>query len=104
PLAARGLKENHVISFARSSDDQAVIVATGRFFTRLGDAKQLPLGSKVWGDTVLVLSQNLAPGLYRDVLTGQQLRSENNGGEIELPLARVFAHLPLALLERVEEG
>src|SRR5262249_10518602 len=103
PLNARGQKENHVISFARISGDQTVVVATGRFFTRLGDTKQLPLGSDVWGDTAVTLEHELTPVWYRDILTGQQVRAEHNGSGIELPLAQVFAHLPLALLEQVKE-
>ncbi len=106
PLAARGQKENHVIAFARASANQpavAAVVLTGRFFTRLGDLNQPPTGSEVWGDTVVALNYVSAAGLYRDVFTGQRIRAERSGDGVELPLAQVFTHLPLALLERVKD-
>ncbi len=103
PLAARGQKENHVIAFARASANETAVVLTGRFFTRLAGPNQLPAGSDVWGDTVVALNYVSAAGLYRDVFTGQRIRAERGGDGVELPLAQVFAHLPLALLERVKE-
>lgn len=103
PLAARGQKGNHVIAFARSLKEQAAVVVSGRFFTRLGDAAHPPTGSAVWGDSTVALDHESAAGWYRDVFTGQRIRAERNGAGFGLPLARVFAHLPVALLERVKE-
>jgi (1->4)-alpha-D-glucan 1-alpha-D-glucosylmutase len=103
PLAASGRKESHIIAFARASANQTAIVVTGRFFTRLGDLNQPPTGSEVWGDSAVALNYVSAAGLYRDVFTGQLIRAERIGGGVELPLAQVFAHIPLALLERMEE-
>jgi (1->4)-alpha-D-glucan 1-alpha-D-glucosylmutase len=103
PLAASGQKESHVIAFARASANQTAVVVTGRFFTRLGDLNQPPMGSEVWGDSAVALNYDSAAGLYRDVFTGRLIRAERIGDGVELPLAQVFAHLPLALLERVEE-
>jgi (1->4)-alpha-D-glucan 1-alpha-D-glucosylmutase len=103
PLAARGQKENHVIAFARASGDRAAVIVTGRFFTRLGDVNQMPVGSAVWSDTSLALDHESAAGWYRDVFTGQRIRANHNAGGVELPLAQVFAHLPVALLERLKK-
>ncbi len=103
PLAARGRKESHVIAFARVLREQTVVAVTGRFFTRLGDLNQPPTGTGVWGDTAVALNYVSASGLYQDVFTGQRIRAERGGAGVELPLAQVFAHLPVALLERVEE-
>jgi (1->4)-alpha-D-glucan 1-alpha-D-glucosylmutase len=103
PLAARGQKENHVIAFARVLREQVAVVVTGRFFTRLGDLNQPPTGADVWGDSAVALNYVSAAGLYRDLFTGRLIRAERSGAEVELPLAEVFAHLPAALLERVEE-
>jgi (1->4)-alpha-D-glucan 1-alpha-D-glucosylmutase len=103
PLAARGQKESHVIAFARVLREQAAVVVTGRFFTRLGDLNQPPTGSGVWGDSTLALNHTSAAELYRDVFTGRLIRAEHGGAGVELPLAQVFAHLPVALLERVKE-
>ncbi len=100
PLTARGQKADHVIAFARASANQTVVVVTGRFFTRLGDPNQPPTGGGVWGDTAVALNYESGAGWYRDVFTGQRIRAERAGGGVELPLAQVFAHLPVALLER----
>ena len=102
PLAASGQKESQVIAFARASADQTAVVVTGRFFTRLGDLDQPPTGSEVWGDSAVALNYESAAGLYRDVFTGRLIRAERIGDGVELPLAQVFAHLPLALLERMK--
>ncbi len=102
-LAARGQKENHVIAFARALANQTAVVVTGRFFTRLGDVDQSPTGSDVWGDSAVTLNYTPAAGWYRDVFTGHRIRAEHNGVGVELSLAKVFAHLPVALLERGKE-
>jgi (1->4)-alpha-D-glucan 1-alpha-D-glucosylmutase len=98
PLTARGQKEGHIVAFARAAANQTVVVVTGRFFTRLGDLSQPPTGSVVWGESVVEMDHASAAGTYRDVFTGRLIRAE-----AELPLAQVFAHLPVALLERVKE-
>jgi (1->4)-alpha-D-glucan 1-alpha-D-glucosylmutase len=99
PLAARGQKENHVIAFARASANQTAVVVTGRFFTGLGNLSLPPAGSDIWSDSVVALNHTSA-GLYRDVFTGRMIRAERGGAGVELPLAQVFAHLPVALLEQ----
>jgi (1->4)-alpha-D-glucan 1-alpha-D-glucosylmutase len=101
PLNARGAKENHVIAFARALGDQVAVVMVGRFFTRLGDASQSPTGGDIWGDTAVALNATYA-GLYRDIFTGGRIYIESGRARVELPLARVFAHLPVALLTRVK--
>ncbi|MGH9768276.1 MAG: malto-oligosyltrehalose synthase [Blastocatellia bacterium] len=103
PLAARGPKESHVVAFARVLREQVAVVVTGRFFTRLGDLNQPPAGADVWGDSTVALNYVSADGLYREVFTGQRIRVVRANAGVELPLAQVFAHLPLALLERVKE-
>lgn len=98
PLATSGALQDHVIAFARSLGDQKVIVATGRFFTRLLTSG-LPVG-QVWEGNTLELSDEFA-GCYRNVLTGQQSCAEKHGDSYVLPMADSFAHLPIALLERI---
>jgi (1->4)-alpha-D-glucan 1-alpha-D-glucosylmutase len=58
-LAARGRNESHVIAFARVLREQAAVVVTGRFFTRLGDLNQPPTGNGVWGDSVVALLERV---------------------------------------------
>jgi hypothetical protein len=75
---------------------------TGRFFTRLGDLSRPPTGSEVWGESVVQLNHE-SDGLYRDVFTGRLIRARRGDAGVELSLAQVFTHLPVALLKRVRK-
>jgi hypothetical protein len=69
----------------------------GRFFTRLGQRAELPVGES-WGQTVLKVPEQLAQGEFRDVLTNRVLRASSDGGP-RLDMEQVFALLPVALIE-----
>jgi (1->4)-alpha-D-glucan 1-alpha-D-glucosylmutase len=102
PLQPAGDRERHVVSFARRIGSKTAIVIATRFFIRL--APGLPIGGEVWGDTAILMNDELA-GRYRDVFTGRivRARARPDGHEDghELPLGEALAHLPVALLERV---
>jgi (1->4)-alpha-D-glucan 1-alpha-D-glucosylmutase len=102
PLRAAGARQNHAIAFARALDGRTAIAVAGRFFVALGAEKRPPVGEEAWGDSVLQLSRDSAAGAFRDVFTGRILEVEKRNGKPTLPLAGVFAHLPVALLEGVE--
>jgi (1->4)-alpha-D-glucan 1-alpha-D-glucosylmutase len=97
PLSAGGRRRRHVVAFARTGAGEAVVAAAARFFVRL---PAQPVGSRAWGDSALRLADDRASA-YRDVFTGREITASRGGGGYELPLASVFAHLPVALLERV---
>ncbi len=102
PLQAHGARARNVVAFARRRGEREVLAVVARFYTQLQTkGATLPLGAAVWGDTALSLGESPAPGRYLDVLTGREI--ETRGETPELPLAEVFAHLPVALLERVEQ-
>jgi (1->4)-alpha-D-glucan 1-alpha-D-glucosylmutase len=98
PLVARGKTAEHVFAFARGEGPEAVLAVAGRFFATLGAGD--PTGS-AWGDGRLMLpagtagAAGLAGRRFRDALTGRSLTAEGDS----LPLASVFEHLPVALLE-----
>jgi (1->4)-alpha-D-glucan 1-alpha-D-glucosylmutase len=94
PLPAEGPRADHVFTFARAADRDACIVAVPRWTTRLAPESTLPTGHAVWQDTKLPLPAPLR-GPWRNALTGET----HEVGE-ELDLGRVFAAIPLALLER----
>ena len=82
-----------------------MIAIASRFFSPLCEGGRLPIGPSVWGDTRVSLvgrwpEGKPAPSL-RDALSGQILKTETANGEPALSLSRVFAHLPVALLEAV---
>ncbi len=101
PISTTGEKEHQVIAFARMTKDETVVAVAARFFTNLGDATQLPIGEQVWGKTAILLPDELASGLYRDVITGLNVRTIEHEGKRLLPLAKAFVHLPAVLLEHI---
>jgi (1->4)-alpha-D-glucan 1-alpha-D-glucosylmutase len=96
PLVASGPREQEVVAFARRHEGRAVIAVAGRFFTRLPAP---PTGEGAWGGTALPLPPGSADA-WRDALVGHEVEAEG-GLEPRLPLAGVFRHLPVALLESV---
>ncbi|HLJ74334.1 MAG TPA: malto-oligosyltrehalose synthase, partial [Thermoanaerobaculia bacterium] len=74
----------NVCAFTRGDE---VLVAVPRFVTSLVKPSAFPLGD-VWKTENLV-----CPGRWRNVFTGDELES--------LPLAQVFAKLPVAVFERI---
>jgi (1->4)-alpha-D-glucan 1-alpha-D-glucosylmutase len=96
PLAASGSREPHVVAFARGRAGRSVLAAVGRLFTRLPDP---PTGAGAWGDGVLRVPAG-APAVWRDAIVGHEVKAAG-GVEPGLPLAEVFRHLPVALLEDV---
>lgn len=102
PLQAAGSKRVHVLAFARLHEGEALAVVVPRLVAGLlSDVKQPPLGTAVWDGTTVVVPSWRPGSQYRNVLTGEVLEVEPIDDRQVLPLARVLAHCPVALLERV---
>jgi (1->4)-alpha-D-glucan 1-alpha-D-glucosylmutase len=97
PLPVRGARGGHVVAFARIGDEGAALALGARFFTRI---PWPPVGAAAWGDAVVGV-EGTGGAAFRDALTERELRARTGAGGLELPLAEVFADLPLALLERI---
>ncbi|MBD1842349.1 malto-oligosyltrehalose synthase [Cyanobacteria bacterium FACHB-63] len=54
PLEATGKFKDHIIAFARKDAGQMVVTIAPRFFTRLIQPNQLPMG-EIWADTAIEL-------------------------------------------------
>ena len=98
PLTATGPAGEHVVAFARARGEAAIVVVVGRHLHRLSEPGRLPVG-EVWRDSRLLLSEALSRRRFRDVLSDTVLDPGARGLTPSLPLAAVFAHLPVALLE-----
>jgi (1->4)-alpha-D-glucan 1-alpha-D-glucosylmutase len=98
PLFPQGDRKRHIVAFARRHVGQQLIAVAGRFFASLASGEQLPVGPDVWGNTQLILTKRLKEGVWRDELTGQEIKTETGGGRPFLPMERVFSLLPVALL------
>jgi (1->4)-alpha-D-glucan 1-alpha-D-glucosylmutase len=101
PLRATGRLQNHAIAFARALGRRSVIAVAGRFFMELGAETRKPTGPEIWSDSALQLRRDVPRTAYRDVLSGRTVEIVEQNGRHILPLAEIFAHLPVALLESV---
>jgi (1->4)-alpha-D-glucan 1-alpha-D-glucosylmutase len=93
PVAAQGTHAEHVVAFARSFERDTIVVAAGRLFSSLGPATGALPVAEAWGDTAL-------DGAF--IMHGAAMTNMLSGDSFEagpaLPLARLFADFPGALL------
>jgi (1->4)-alpha-D-glucan 1-alpha-D-glucosylmutase len=102
PLESGGAKKQQVCAFARLHEEQAVMTVVPRLVASLmQDVKTPPLGSAIWEDSWVAVPPWPRLAAYRHVLTGEVLTAESVSGRRVLPLAHVFGHCPVALLERL---
>jgi len=87
PINAHGPRSDEVCAFLRSHEDAVMVVATARFPSRQQAEGFGP-------ETVLALPETLRTTLWRDALTGREIRAEAGG----LAASAVFAALPAAVL------
>ncbi|MFL5342118.1 MAG: malto-oligosyltrehalose synthase [Gemmataceae bacterium] len=93
PVEAAGAARQHVFSFIRRRDDRVALVVVPRWLTKLVDAGRLPLGPAVWGDTCLLLPDDLRGRTWRNALSGEVVPAA-----AELRLGVALANFPAALL------
>ncbi len=100
PLAAEGERKDHVVAFARILGDRSVVAVVSRLVAGLaGTETRLPLGSHAWGQSALVLPQNLAGRKFRNVLTQEEIEPPRADDAAQLPLAETLRTSPVAILK-----
>ncbi|MGD0960265.1 MAG: malto-oligosyltrehalose synthase [Methylomonas sp.] len=100
PLTVRGEQATHVCAYARLAGKRAVITVAPRFFVNLlGKNELLPLGEKVWGNTVVELPFHRRDQQYTCVFTGKVLTPIQHKSGCRLPVAQIIAEFPAGLLE-----
>ncbi|HVQ77024.1 MAG TPA: malto-oligosyltrehalose synthase [Candidatus Binatia bacterium] len=101
-VGAVGSRADHVVAFARGGAAGRVVLAvTTRLSARLaGFGGPVPRGDEVWDDTRLALEDADLGGVYHDVFTGRRATTAGDGRAPGIPVGRVLAHLPVALLVR----
>jgi (1->4)-alpha-D-glucan 1-alpha-D-glucosylmutase len=92
PVEAKGNLKDHVVAFIRRSREGWALSVVPRFSIGITEENRFPLGEKAWGDTLIVLPPG-SPSRWREMMTGQVLRSEG-----ALPVAEVLSLFPVALL------
>jgi (1->4)-alpha-D-glucan 1-alpha-D-glucosylmutase len=108
PIETTGKQAEHLCAYGRVAEDEAVVVVAPRLLHRHISSGGWPItsaGSDLWQATTLELPAALAaPGSrFRDVLSGQIVIAVEQDGSTVVPVDEVFAHLPLALLERIDD-
>ena len=94
PLRLAGEREENLIGFSRSYNEETVVVLLPRFAYSLASGKaEMPLG-EVWGNTVLHVPE-LKGRKIRNVFTGELVSVDSSGA---LVLSEVFSRFPVALL------
>jgi (1->4)-alpha-D-glucan 1-alpha-D-glucosylmutase len=99
PLTTDGLARNHALAFARTEDERRMVAVVSRFHLMLA-GRQRPVGD-AWHDTALCLPAEWSGARFRDLFTGLKHIPAPHGDGARLPLADVFRHMPVALLERI---
>jgi malto-oligosyltrehalose synthase len=101
PLEAQGARARNLCAFARRIKGKTVIAVAPRFMATLApEPGQFPLGEAAWLDSLLLLPEGSA-GRYRNVITNEELSSQERSGKAGIPLAILFASAPVALLEKL---
>ena len=101
PLQVRGLRQEHICTFARGWGKTWVVIAVPRLLTKLVRVGMLPLGRRVWGEDVLLLPEG-APQHWLHVFTEETL--EVSPTPKGVPLSNVFRRFPVALLVGTRKG
>ncbi len=98
-LNTHGSHADHVLAFARTTRDTRFVVIVPRLCARLLDGDLgPPIGEDVWHDTAIQLP-NWGTGPFRNVLTGEDVRTDESKRVPELKIASVLNAFPVALLE-----
>jgi (1->4)-alpha-D-glucan 1-alpha-D-glucosylmutase len=93
PLSVAGAKADHVVAFARKTEEATLLVVAPRLMAGLLDnADVSPIGPQIWADTNVTVPFCHCGKQYRNVLTGKLLNSEQ-----EVKVSEFFAEFPVAL-------
>ncbi len=102
PLELAGVHAENAVAFLRRAGSAAALTVAPRLTARLTKQGEPPLGD-LWGDTVVVLRDEAAGQVFRDLFTGARPVAVERNGATVLPMASLCAILPVALLIR-EDG
>ena len=85
----------------RAAGEQAALTVVPRLVVGLaGESGSTPLGPGAWGDTWLVLPEELSLAGFRNIFTGEKMQTGEREDRPGLALADVCRDFPVALLVR----
>jgi (1->4)-alpha-D-glucan 1-alpha-D-glucosylmutase len=91
PVGIRGRWKNNLVAFTRRYGGRTALVCAPRFCPELVETGELPLGEKVWADTLLTAPSGIRR--WENAITAETLESRGH-----LPAARLLSCFPAALL------
>ncbi len=91
PVGIQGRWKNNLVAFTRRYGGRTALVCAPRFCTELVETGELPLGEKVWADTLLTAPSGIRR--WENAITAEALEGRGN-----LPAARLLSCFPAALL------
>ncbi len=98
PLRVTGEKAKHVLAFARKAADKVLITAVPRLCAELLGGKLNMFGSReIWGDTGIELLPSVETR-FENLFSGELIESKRHGNTETVPVTRLFANFPGALL------
>ncbi|HEY9877347.1 MAG TPA: malto-oligosyltrehalose synthase [Leptolyngbyaceae cyanobacterium] len=92
PLQVEGAHAGNVMAFARHHEGTVAIAVVPRFLTSLIGPDQDPIGEEIWGDTALVIPDNLR-GHWCEAITNCEIADQPR-----LPIGKILQNFPVALL------
>jgi len=105
PLTADGELKDQVCGFARQKDNKAVLVIVPRFMTQVSHfTGEVPFGEKVWGKTGILLPDEISGNIFKNILTGEEVKVIHRAEKRVLPMADVFSCFPVAVLDGIMGG
>ncbi|HYW13646.1 MAG TPA: hypothetical protein VE871_16915, partial [Longimicrobium sp.] len=99
PLATSGERGEHLVAFARTHGRDAVVTVVPRLVATFMRDKDFALPTAdEWEGTRVEGGDGLLAGRWCNVLTGEELSMEGDGG---MEARELFAAFPVALLQRL---
>jgi (1->4)-alpha-D-glucan 1-alpha-D-glucosylmutase len=100
PLTAEGELKDQICGFARQKNNKAVLVIVPRFMTQISYfSVEVPCGETVWRKTGILLPDEISGSIFKNVLTGENVKVIRRAEKRVLALADVFSCFPVAMLE-----
>ncbi len=98
PLEASGERADNICAFARRLDERVIVIVVPRLLGRHISEPAEPFSwSSMWEGSAIVIPFAATGDTYRNVITGETMTVET--AAISLP--KIFATLPVAILERI---
>jgi (1->4)-alpha-D-glucan 1-alpha-D-glucosylmutase len=99
-LQTSGEMVEHLVAFARRRGGEVAITVVPRLCAEMIDTKgPLLPAPEAWGDTSVLVPDDLAGVAFRNEFTGERFVAEERDGAVSFDVGRLLRNFPVALLE-----